>query len=166
MNRRTEFQIRVLNWYSAMCGAGSAMSEVEMRELSEWEADNVDGSAAFGTSDWPGWARYIGEKPTFSDDERAKDRFGYVYLIKARSGEYKVGQSKNVGARIRSFATVGPFEFELVHQFPTDDCLSAERLLHQRYSEKRIKREWFSLSQLDISDISQLTEFMNGTFLK
>ena len=155
----------MLNWYHAMYGAGMAMPEAEKRELLEWEAKNLDG-CAISTSDWPGWKKYVGDKPVFSDDDCTRDRFGFVYLVRAQSGEYKIGQSKDVDARMRDFATVSPSEFELVHKFPADDRRIAEGLLHQRHSAKRIRREWFCLSEADVKEISQFSAFIDGSFVK
>jgi hypothetical protein len=90
MNRRETFQIELLNWFSAMVGAGKAMPAAEMRELLQWEAENLDGGSV-ATSDWPGWKKYVGERPSISDEDIANDRCGYVYLVRAESGEYKVG---------------------------------------------------------------------------
>lgn len=165
MNRRERFQIELLNWFSAMVGAGKAMPQAEMRELLQWEAENLGGGAV-GTSDWPGWKTYVGEMPVISDEDIAKDRFGYVYLVRAQSGEYKLGRSSDVKARMRNFATLAPFEFDLIHKFPADDCRKAEGILHKRFSEKRIKREWFDLDQPDVSTICELSGFVNGNFVR
>jgi Meiotically up-regulated gene 113 len=165
MNSRETHEIELLCWFSKMVGAGAAMPEAEKRELLEWEARNLDGCTV-GTSDWPGWKKYVGSRPVFSDEDRAKERFGYVYLVRAESGEHKIGRTKDVGARVRNFMTLAPFKFTLIHSFSADDCRMAERLLHKQFSPKRIKGEWFTLNQKDVTAISKLVKFADGKFAK
>ena len=45
-----------------MVGCASAMPESEKCALEEWERANLDGCTV-STSDWPGWKKYIGERP-------------------------------------------------------------------------------------------------------
>jgi predicted GIY-YIG superfamily endonuclease len=141
------------------------MPHSERRELLDWEARNL-GRYAIGTSDWPGWVKYTGQKPTVSEEDISLDRRGYVYLVRAHSGEYKIGRSKDVRARLRSLATSAPFEFELIHEIPADDCASAERALHVQFSNKKIRREWFQLGEGDVTYFCRLAEFSSGEFVK
>jgi hypothetical protein len=163
MNRREAFRIELLGWYAAMVAASKAMPDSEMCELLDWETRNLDGCPV-GTSDWPGWEKYTGKKPTLSEEAVSQERRGYVYLVRAHTGEYKIGRSRDVSARLRSLATSAPIAFELIHKIPADDCGLAERLLHARCSEKRIRREWFQLDHHDVIDFCQLKEFSNGEF--
>jgi hypothetical protein len=48
-------------WIFMMIGVGAALPANEFAALLEWEKMNVGGEV--GTSDWPGWAKYIGPKP-------------------------------------------------------------------------------------------------------
>lgn len=52
-------QEEILVWHAMVYGASRAMNDTEKQRLAAWEADNVDGSGAFGTSDWPGWERIL-----------------------------------------------------------------------------------------------------------
>lgn len=52
----------IVNWHAKLIEAYRVMSDEEKQELAEWEKKNVDGHNV-GTSDWPGWERYIGKKP-------------------------------------------------------------------------------------------------------
>lgn len=165
MNYRKEFQIESLNWFAAMVVVGKAMSEAERQDLFDWEADNLDGCTV-GTSDWPGWEKYVGPRPIFSDDERIKEESGYVYLVRAESGEYKIGRSKNVHARIRNFATLAPFDFELIHSFPAHIFWKAEKNLQNRFHSKRIKGEWYRLEQADVEAICRISAFEDGKFIE
>ena len=165
MNYRQEFRIGLVNWYAAMCGAGRAMSLAEQQDLLDWEAENLDGCTV-GTSDWPGWEKYIGPKPVFSDEDRVKDEVGCVYLVRAEPGEYKIARSKNVSARMRNFATLAPFSFELIHTFPADIFWNAERNLQKRFRDKKIKDEWYDLDQADVEVILQVSGYIDSEFIE
>ncbi|MGH7975993.1 MAG: hypothetical protein ACREC8_04965 [Limisphaerales bacterium] len=92
-----------LEWFGAMYGAYQAMPEKEKMELLQWERENLDGCTV-GTSDWPGWEKYIG-KPPWKDPKQAKGKSvnGFVYLVLAQTGEYKIGHSGNPDGRIKPF---------------------------------------------------------------
>jgi hypothetical protein len=165
MNRREAFRTELLGWYAAMVAVSKAMPESEMRELLDWEARNLDGCTV-GTSDWPGWEKYTGRKPAPSDGAISADYRGFIYLVRAHSGEYKIGRAVDVSARLRGLATLAPFDLELIHKFPADNCLLAERILHEQFAGKRIRREWFQLDQIDVFEFSRLTRFMSGEFVK
>lgn len=60
-SEKTSYQIQLLMWYGAMYGAGRVMPAAEHVSLQEWERANLNGK--IGTSDWPGWGKYIGERP-------------------------------------------------------------------------------------------------------
>jgi ribosomal protein L40E len=64
----TPFRVRFtdsLGWMAAQMGVYAAMSEDEREALHEWERLNIDGHSV-GTSDWPGWVKYIGEPPWYN----------------------------------------------------------------------------------------------------
>lgn len=52
-----------LMWQGMLLGAHAAMSDSERAELAEWERQNVTGDGTCGTSDWPGWTKYLPPKP-------------------------------------------------------------------------------------------------------
>jgi hypothetical protein len=55
-------QEELLTWYEKMSEAHDSMYEEDKQALAEWERENLDGSTV-GTSDWPGWEKYIGKRP-------------------------------------------------------------------------------------------------------
>jgi hypothetical protein len=72
MNRRSiAFRFRLLNWFAAMARMLDGLSEQERAELRKWENENICAAKEIHTSDWPGWRKYIGEKPVFHDPIRA-----------------------------------------------------------------------------------------------
>ena len=56
-----------LRYVGAMLEARERLTPDEVEELESWEmvyvGPRADGSDGLGTSDWPGWAKYIGQKP-------------------------------------------------------------------------------------------------------
>ncbi|HTX21075.1 MAG TPA: GIY-YIG nuclease family protein [Candidatus Aquilonibacter sp.] len=156
-----------LAWYGAMYGVFQAMPEKEKMELHAWERENLDGNK-IATSDWPGWEKYIG-KPPWKNPMSAEDnkKGGFVYLVFAYTGEYKIGHSENPDGRIKSFVVQPPFEYETIHTFPADDMKQAEIALHGEFASKRIRpnAEWFSLNNDDIDLIRSITGFQNGKFI-
>ncbi|WP_310877084.1 GIY-YIG nuclease family protein [Priestia megaterium] len=102
--------------------------------------------------------KHILQKPSYK---------GYVYIVKEfHSGTYKIGKSKNIEDRLRMFNVKLPFEWDIIHSFHVKDYSLAEKLLHKRFIDKRIKKtEWFNLNDADISllqsgDIEELKELI------
>jgi hypothetical protein len=151
-------------WNAMLYGVYQAMPDAEKEELHEWERKYIDGGGKFATSDWPGWEKYIGERPKFATRPERTKRRGYIYLVWANTGEYKIGYTIDVGNRIKAFSVQPPFEYKVIHTFPADDMEQAEILLHDKFSEKRIKGEWFSLNDEDVSWFLQISGFENGSF--
>jgi hypothetical protein len=146
MNERTT---EVYAYMHAMMGALSAMSSNERKQLERWEKENLDGHS-IATSDWPGWEKHIGLRPTFED--RAFDHSGFIYLIRnGQTSHYKIGISKNVISRINTLQTGNPEKLSLISFFPTTDTYKQEQKLHNHYSQKRVTGEWFVLDEYDIN---------------
>lgn len=155
-----------LEWFAMMYGVYKAMPESEREELLAWEIEHINGSGKFGTSDWPGWEKYIGPAPKFDLSTPRRTRSGFIYLIQIPSGEYKIGRSSDVGRRIQEFSTGSPHEFHLVHKIAADDMVQAEKKLHEQYLPKSIKGEWFHLTPEDVECISRFVSFEAGEFVK
>lgn len=78
-------------------------------------------------------------------------KIGYVYLIKAENGLYKIGRSKTPDARISTITkTIGPMEIQTIHTAFYPDCYKAESELHQMFKEKRRRGEWFELTDKEV----------------
>lgn len=78
---------------------------------------------------------------------------GYVYILQALTGEYKIGKSVNPKKRIGQLQTNLPGVATLVHTIETDQMLWLEQFLHSRFASKKIRGEWFALSDEDITDL-------------
>ena len=65
--------VEIYTWYATMMGAFAAMPEQEKLSLFQWQQQHLDGQIA-DTSDWPGWERYLGQRPAswICKSERSK----------------------------------------------------------------------------------------------
>lgn len=83
----------------------------------------------------------------------------YVYLVKLRKADiYKIGVAVNVESRICSMETDCPFEIEVVYAKQSPDARGVERALHNLYINKRIRREWYRLTQSDVDTIKHILD--------
>jgi hypothetical protein len=78
------------------------------------------------------------------------DRLGYVYIIKADTGHFKIGRTRSVPDRMKLFAVKLPFNFDIINYFLCEDMHEAEKNLHDTYHRQRVNGEWFSLVDRDI----------------
>lgn len=88
--------------------------------------------------------------------QRFYERGGFVYLVRSASGFYKIGRTVDPDDRIASFRLTLPFEVEYEHLIQTDDMRGLEKELHRRFSAKRVRGEWFDLSESDVIYIKSL----------
>ena len=92
---------------------------------------------------------------TIDTEKKSK---GYVYLIASETGQYKIGVSKKLDKRVNDFGVKLPFKTWLAHSFSSNDCRNAEKVLHERYADKRSHGEWFTLSPEDVSNILSIQD--------
>jgi hypothetical protein len=101
------------------------------------------------------------ERRMKEEAEQAKPRRavpGYVYLICAENGLYKIGKAKDIKKRLNPFSVKFPMEWKLVHSFHSDDYSSAEEELHWQYHDKRAVGEWFKLEHEDVEHITGIQD--------
>ena len=73
----------------------------------------------------------------------------YTYLIKnKRNGLYKIGRSKNIKQREKTLQSEEP-EISVIKTFDSD----IESILHSKYSDYRVRGEWFKLSKIQVKYI-------------
>lgn len=71
---------------------------------------------------------------------------GFIYLAKClKTGHYKIGQSKNVEARIKQLKTANS-SIELIFSYEVPD-ISIEKKCHDALDQYRVSREWFEIDQ-------------------
>lgn len=134
----------------AIYGVCRAMPASELVELEEWESKNL-GNGVLGTADWPGFVKYLGPKPTIEEREHEPGNLKFIYLMRdSRNGYTKIGISKDPKYREQSLQS----EVPQVHLLVSFRCLRKhEKLLHQMYKTKRVRGEWFNLTDDDIKNI-------------
>lgn len=83
---------------------------------------------------------------------------GFVYLILAENGLYKIGKAKNIDTRLKPFTVNFPMKWELVYNFKSNDYSAAEMKLHEVFADKRDVGEWFRLSPEDVEYITSIQD--------
>lgn len=95
------------------------------------------------------------EKSQQIQEEPQKNKNGYIYLIES-NWLYKIGKTKNVSSRIKKYITENPNEITLIHSYHAENYTDEEARLHEKFQSKRIRWEWFQLSEIDINYIKSL----------
>jgi len=86
-----------------------------------------------------------------------KSKRGVVYLVKGNDS-YKIGRSVNFELREHYLMTKLPFAVEVIHTIKTTDSVSVERFWHDRFSERRIRGEWFELGEKEVAEFKAYAE--------
>lgn len=74
-----------------------------------------------------------------------------VYLIRAANNLIKIGIAKDVSQRLQQLDTMSPLPLDLIATLDTTSARRLERKLHERFAHKRVRGEWFGLSDEDIA---------------
>lgn len=88
----------------------------------------------------------------------ATPQAGYVYLLSSSVGLYKIGMSRDVSKRMGEFDRTIPIETKCLHYIKTENRRAAEKYLHEKFAERRVKYEWFDLSSEQVDWILSLGE--------
>jgi hypothetical protein len=84
------------------------------------------------------------------DDAVEDVRYGFVYLVRGHPGEYKIGRTNLVDRRLSELGATASIEQTLIHEIKTDDPAGIESYWHTRFTEKRMRGEWFRLNAADV----------------
>jgi hypothetical protein len=87
-----------------------------------------------------------------------KENVEYVYVIADPFGNYKIGLTYNIQKRLDEFRTAMPYEPKIIKIIQCSNMKKTEKYLHEKFKHKRIKGEWFNLSEKDI-DMVQNNQF-------
>lgn len=82
--------------------------------------------------------------------------YGYIYLFESQ-GLYKIGRSHTPAIRRRRLQTGSPTPIRTVHTLKTVFHKWIEQQLHSRFADKRVRGEWFALTDEDVAYIKSLT---------
>jgi hypothetical protein len=79
--------------------------------------------------------------------------WGHVYVVNCR-GIYKIGYTNgSVRQRVAAIQVTSPSPVRLVCAIPTTTPMVLERIYHERYQAKRIRGEWYRLTQREIKEL-------------
>lgn len=81
---------------------------------------------------------------------------GYIYLIKNSDNHYKIGITKNLGARFAQLQTGNSEKLTLINHSSVQDNRFVEKFLHKKFKSLNTHGEWYSLSESDIQYITDL----------
>lgn len=88
--------------------------------------------------------------------ENFKDNPGYIYLIRNKTNEYKIGITINIKQRLASFQTANSDKLVLVNFAVVQDRKFLEKYLHKKFQCQRQSGEWFALSDSDIKYVESI----------
>ena len=80
-----------------------------------------------------------------------KNRPGYVYIIRADSGHYKIGRSVRPDKRVGEFTLKLPFKVEIIQIIECDNYIKTEKCLHALCQPWHVNGEWFLLPDVILS---------------
>lgn len=81
-----------------------------------------------------------------------------IYLIKCEQ-YHKIGFSTNSWQRFNDLNGTGmPFKLELVYYGFMDDARKLEKDMHKKFVDKRVKGEWFELTDEDIREFKEICD--------
>jgi hypothetical protein len=88
---------------------------------------------------------------------------GWIYLLKGQGNQYKIGMTTRVPTkRLLEFVPKLPFETQLIFAIPDPDPIAMEMVYHEEFAHKRIRGEWFELTQ---EDVDLITSADNGIWV-
>lgn len=144
-------------------------------EKKQWLKDNPDKADYYNNQFWKDyWKDPVhrfeqGVRQSFLSLENYKnkkqleiktEKEGYVYLIQIEGRDYyKIGYTnKTPYDRLGNLQQSTPDKLFLVDYFKTKHKMKLEKMMHEKFKEKRIVKEWFGLSQEDIGSFKNYCE--------
>jgi uncharacterized protein (DUF433 family) len=73
-----------------------------------------------------------------------------VYILKTGKNLFKIGKTRDLQRRLSSYHTHLPILFRVVRQYPAANMSELEESLHIVFQHRRIKGEWFQLTNDDL----------------
>lgn len=73
-----------------------------------------------------------------------------VYILKTSKRLYKIGKTQDLQKRIAGYHTHLPILFKIIRQYMSDNMDTLEEVLHVIFQHKRVKGEWFELTNDDL----------------
>jgi hypothetical protein len=82
---------------------------------------------------------------------------GYIYLLKASNGFFKIGRAINVEKRLIGHRRMYPLEINVLHTVYVTDMVRTESYLLKRFEDYKMQGEWFLLEPDHVDFICSLT---------
>lgn len=89
------------------------------------------------------------------DIEFGLTKKGFVYVIKCNKF-YKIGMTKNYKQRINTLMVSNPYKIEPIVKVESNNINFLEKHLHNKFSDKKEKGEWFNLDPEDVAYMQRL----------
>jgi len=87
---------------------------------------------------------------------------GYIYAIEANRGQVKIGMAAEPRQRLSGLQTGSPIELTLLAAGAAEEPKAAEKELHRRYADDRIRGEWFRLGREDLYELVETVDELDG----
>ena len=87
---------------------------------------------------------------------KASDKGGYLYVVESQE-KHKIGITKNISNRISTLKASMPHPMKLIYGTEIENCREIEKVLHEKFKDKRTHGEWFTLTKEDIEYIKTST---------
>jgi predicted Zn-dependent protease with MMP-like domain len=81
---------------------------------------------------------------------------GYVYILKAENGLYKIGKSRSPQTRVNNIRTASPVKIEVYRVFMSTEYSDTEIRLHELFADFREIGEWFRLTDEELLTIDEM----------
>ncbi|MBN9382326.1 MAG: GIY-YIG nuclease family protein [Chitinophagaceae bacterium] len=79
-----------------------------------------------------------------------RTRQNCVYILKTGKNLYKIGKTRDLQKRLATYHTHLPILFRVVRQYPAINMDELEESLHIVFQHRRVKGEWFQLSDQEL----------------
>ncbi len=160
LNRKVRgwFLVHTADWCGDFEASFCGDNDVWIDELASfrcaWDRGDVH-SAFILDPDTPGWETI---EPVLREAQQQRayqphyNQTSGVYILQCKNN-YKIGVGRDVGIRVKQIQTASPFDVEHILTIPTPDPYPLESYLHKLFANKRVRGEWFALTDEDLNYI-------------
>jgi len=85
------------------------------------------------------------------------DKKGFIYVLRAENGLYKIGYTKDVQKRMQTFPRL-PIKVELVYTMASENARKLETYILRYFRKQRINGEWFELSDEQFEELKSIND--------
>lgn len=81
------------------------------------------------------------------------DKTEYLYILES-GGHFKIGRTTDIPTRLKSITkTIIPFRTQLIFAVAIKGASIAEKMIHAKFSDKRVKGEWFIFTEYELREV-------------